>query len=390
MKRRSAGRMMRLAMVSVALVVPVQGFALVGSSQLAPADGTSGQDIAIGNGVKTGHIQDGAVTAAKLGITCPEGQYLRFTTAGGWACNIGTPGPQGPAGATGPQGPAGATGATGPEGPAGATGATGPQGPAGATGPQGPAARYANVTVVAKSGGDYTDPVTAMNDLAGWCGTPSAANPCLLKIMPGVYDLGSNSLIARDYVDIEGAGIGNTVIANATTAPTYTTNYADIRHTTLSNLTVNNSIGMGIDIAFGEPVIKNVHVIAKGNDAVRIYVANPSFSDVTVDGPSYGIHNVAGTSRFKNVKILNAVNSIYNYRGTMTLKDMEASGQVMNQGDMAIDSSNIGNLFLISLEVPTTTKVVNTQISGAITPATGAILKCFNVYDTNLTPVACP
>jgi len=69
----------------------------------------------------------------------------------------GTPGPQGPAGATGPQGPAGQTGATGPQGPIGLTGpmgatglqgpngltgpagATGLQGPVGAIGPQGPA-----------------------------------------------------------------------------------------------------------------------------------------------------------------------------------------------------------------------------------------------------------
>jgi uncharacterized protein (TIGR02145 family) len=55
----------------------------------------------------------------------------------------GTPGPQGPAGATGQtgptgaQGPTGLTGATGPQGPIGLTGAAGPQGPIGLTGPAG-------------------------------------------------------------------------------------------------------------------------------------------------------------------------------------------------------------------------------------------------------------
>jgi len=47
------------------------------------------------------------------------------------ANDLGSAGPQGPAGATGPQGPAGATGTQGP------TGATGTQGPTGATGTQG-------------------------------------------------------------------------------------------------------------------------------------------------------------------------------------------------------------------------------------------------------------
>jgi len=59
---------------------------------------------------------------------------------------------------------------------------------------------------VAQGGGDYTDPVTAMNDLSTWCGTPSATNPCLLKIMPGVYDIGTTSLQMKQYVDLEGSG----------------------------------------------------------------------------------------------------------------------------------------------------------------------------------------
>ncbi|MBI5639932.1 MAG: hypothetical protein HZA17_05855 [Nitrospirae bacterium] len=66
--------------------------------------------------------------------------------------------------------------------------------------------KYAGVAVVAQSGGDYTDPVTAMNDSAVWCGIPSATNPCLLKIMPGVYEMGANTLVMQGYIDVEGSG----------------------------------------------------------------------------------------------------------------------------------------------------------------------------------------
>ena len=39
----------------------------VTSAKIAEADGASGQDTNTGSGVKTGHIQDGAVTNAKIG-----------------------------------------------------------------------------------------------------------------------------------------------------------------------------------------------------------------------------------------------------------------------------------------------------------------------------------
>jgi hypothetical protein len=45
-----------------------------------------------------------------------------------------------------------------------------------------------------------------MADLANWCGVPSAANPCLLKIGPGIYDLGATSLVMEEFVDVEGSG----------------------------------------------------------------------------------------------------------------------------------------------------------------------------------------
>jgi len=62
------------------------------------------------------------------------------------------------------------------------------------------------VAIVGKSNGDYPDPIAAMNDIATWCGTPSETNPCLIKILPGVYDIGTNALQMMPYVDIEGSG----------------------------------------------------------------------------------------------------------------------------------------------------------------------------------------
>lgn len=62
------------------------------------------------------------------------------------------------------------------------------------------------VTTVAPTGGNYTSPVAAMADLANWCGTPSSTNPCLLKLNPGVYDIGSSYVLLPPHVDMEGSG----------------------------------------------------------------------------------------------------------------------------------------------------------------------------------------
>ncbi len=75
---------------------------------------------------------------------------------------------------------------------------------------------YGNHTVVALSGGDYPDPVAAMTDRASWCGVPSLTNPCLMKIMPGVYNLNA-ALPLISYIDIEGSGRNITVLVRNNT-----------------------------------------------------------------------------------------------------------------------------------------------------------------------------
>lgn len=308
MKRSSRSRGVRLLAMAAVCALPVQGFALTVNTN----------DI-VNGAVTTPKIADGAVTTAKLGIVCPDGQYLKYTVGSGWACNVGTPGPQGPQGVAGPQGPQGLkgdTGLTGPQGPAGVqglkgdtgaqgpmgltgpagpagpqglqglTGDAGPQGPqglqglqglkgdtgaTGPAGPEGPQPHYANVIVVAKSGGDFSDPVEAVNSISA----ASAANPYLIKIMPGVYDLGSTSLQMKEYVDIEGSGQNVTLVTGNSGLMTGVIN--GILNSQLSNIAVTNTGGGEHAIAvadyrpFGSPlyttpvgkfVLKNAKLLA--------------------------------------------------------------------------------------------------------------------------------
>jgi hypothetical protein len=178
----------------------------------------------------------------------------------------GPEGPQGPVGAQGIQGIPGAPGADGTQGIQGLPGANGVDGVDGATGPDGPAgpqglqgiqgeagpagSGVAKVATVAIFDGDYSSPLDAMANVDSgdsWCGTPSASNPCLIRIAPGVYDLGvvgtSSLLVMRPYVDIEGSGQNTTRLTagGATVLGGYPATVATATNSELRNLTVENT-----------------------------------------------------------------------------------------------------------------------------------------------------
>lgn len=115
-----------------------------------------------------------------------------------------------------------------------------------------------NMTTVATEGGEYTSPLTAMNDLANWCGTPSTSNPCLIKIMPGTYDLGAAGIVPISNVSFEGSGAAVTKITS--------TNYSGTisEGTYYSNVTVR-------DLTIETTGITSSAIRLGGNSALAIY-----------------------------------------------------------------------------------------------------------------------
>jgi hypothetical protein len=378
--------------------------------------------------VTSSKISNGSITAPKLGIVCPDGQYLQYTTAGGWACSVGTPGLTGPQGPAGPQGATGTTGSQGPmglTGPQGATGATGLQGPAGsqgsigdtgATGPQGSAGsmpHYANVAVVAKSGGDYVDPVTAMNDSATWCGIPSATNPCMLKIMPGVYDIGSNRLFTPEFVDIEGSGEGVTRIKGNSdswmiwlvselrfiTVENYGGNGAVIGYTYASNgqgatilshvtLIVSPSNSGNGFTGWSSSTLNNVTVKVSGGsgDGVKS-VGNGSLTlnNVTVNIDSnmfraYGIHSEGGDVILNNVNV-SALGSSYSFGVYFTSGSLTIKGSTIKVG-----AGSEQNFSIFGGYGAAGAKIANTELDG---PVLNSGIICIGVYDASFNQITC-
>jgi hypothetical protein len=155
--------------------------------------------------------------------------------------------------------------------------------------------KYGKVAIVAQTGGDYSDPVAAMNQLATWCGTPMSTNPCLVKVMPGIYDIASNDLQMQEYVDLEGSGEYTTTITGTGGGQNYLNVIAGASNSEIRNLTIDarggsNSAIAGIFNRGTTPKISNVTI--KGNSS------NQVGGIVNWDTPS------AGTIELNNLKIV--------------------------------------------------------------------------------------
>jgi hypothetical protein len=146
----------------------------------------------------------------------------------------------------------------------------------------------AKVIVVAQSGGDYQDLVSALASITD----ASEANPYLIKIMPGVYALGGYGLTLKEFVDIEGSGRGTTIIT-AQGVPG-ATDYGciegrpnvELRHLTIKCEGNDTAVAIGLHGPYSPAVgpfrITDVTIIASGAVTNCGIVAAPSFFETLI------------------------------------------------------------------------------------------------------------
>jgi hypothetical protein len=255
-----------------------------------------------------------------------------------------------------------------------ANGGTGSTTASGALTNLGAMSKYSKVAIVAQSGGDYTDPVTALelSNVSVWCGTPSATNPCLLKIMPGKYTV-TSPVVMQAYIDIEGSGEKTTKItgafSNSGTPPAGAVHGADnaeIRFLTVEN-TGNSSYTAAIFNSYASPSMLHVTSITSGG-SVRIGVYNthssPIMVNVTATGAgglsTYGVWNESYSSpAMTNVTATgsggtNGNTGIYNSFSSPAMTNTVATGS----------GGNISYGVLNSQSSPAMTNVISTGSGG--------------------------
>lgn len=372
------------------------------SANIKEADGTSGQNTDAGSGVKTGHIQDAAVTTPKLASESvatdkiAAGAVTDAKISGTIATsklNVGT---------------------------TAGTVAAGDHAHDGIY-----ERKYANVKVVSLDGnGDFTSPVDAVNSITD----ASETNPYLVKIMPGVYDFGSSRIITSPFVDIQGSGrhitrlvgsgislAANSHVSELTVTAQYSAPQIGIQasdqnsivnvdvfsknvalsvepnakvvvdgatltvdgtgggNNTSMGIWINGYLGYGwltirnttIDVSNGENVttgISSLGVITIENSTVKVYGVYPEYT--TGIGASDGV--------IKNVSVsTNGVALSGNY-------DWTVHQSILN-GDVAAYSHWYAGSVL---------NIANTQIIGPIT--TPGTVHCFGTYGEDFQPVTCP
>lgn len=168
--------------------------------------------------------------------------------------------------------------------------------PAARTGPRG----FTHTLIVSPDPDRFVAGRQLMQAVAGITDA-SAANPYLVKIEPGIYDLDAGSLFMRPYVDIEGSGEGVTTITSALGTGSGTVigaNNSELRYLTVKNTGEPNQQVVGIFTETTSPRLSHVTVIASGgSENYGIHTSNgtPVLSYVTASasggGQSFGLAN---------------------------------------------------------------------------------------------------
>ncbi|MBU1878281.1 MAG: hypothetical protein KJ734_04965, partial [Chloroflexi bacterium] len=296
---------------------------------------------------------------------------------------------------------------------------------------------YANVVIVANSGGDYTTITAALNSISG----ESDANRYLVKVMPGVY---TEQVTMKPYVDIEGAGELVTKITytgDSTTATTGTVvgaNNAELRFLTVEN-TGANAFAIAIRNSSASPRLTHVTATASGgtssNHGVYNSSSSPTMTDVTAIASgstgtyNYGVFNGAATVTMLNVtaKASGGAQSfgVRNQVATVTMINVTAtaSGGTTNYGvynwafsgthevrisnsqvtgtnygvynsqnggtgsyTVEVNNSQVSGSTTIRSDTSCTTRLGASRLSGgAVDTSSGGTVTCYACYDENYT-----
>jgi hypothetical protein len=143
---------------------------------------------------------------------------------------------------------------------------------------------YVRTLVVGSGGSPTTNGSNLLSAIASIT-TASASNPWLVKVEPGIFDLGASTLTMKSYVDVEGSGRNSTVITSTAswTVLANTGTSAELRDLTVKN--TSSGMASGIYMVSSDFRLSRVNVdVDTGDQGVAMEVVNssPSLTDISV------------------------------------------------------------------------------------------------------------
>jgi hypothetical protein len=251
---------------------------------------------------------------------------------------------------------------------------------------------YKNVVTVAGAGGDFTSIQAALNSITD----NNATNRYLLWVGPGTY---TERVTMKPYVDIEGAGEGNTIITlagggNPNTGTVIGASNAELRFLTVQSLTGLDAIA--IYTQGQSPRITHVTATASGSiSTIAIYMtssSSPRLTDVTATATSDGTAGGTAHAIFSSVSspIMNNVTvTVSGAANSNTALATNGTGTVRLEHSTLISSGNNNHTAGNSGSV---TQIASSRMDGGSVQNTSGTLTCAGVYNGSFTFFAntCP
>ncbi len=189
---------------------------------------------------------------------------------------------------------------------------------------------------------------------------PSASNPWLLKVGPGVYDFGASGLVLPPYVNLDGAGMSSTTLtaANDTWFTVASTGVNTVSNVTVVNSgTANNTYAVS---AIGATLtLDHVYVHAWGAQGSAIGIVTNNSEIYVFDGSivadTFGITTVGGMA--------------YTVRAWRT--QFSASYDIANEAGQVI-------------------QLAYALVPDGLSNGIGGSFRCIGNYNSSLAPVTCP
>ncbi len=347
--------MKKALLVAVAIVAAVgfgrSSFASVSDDQVTSqkireADGTSGQNTNSGSGVKTDHLQDaavttpkiadGAVTDAKIGGTLSQSKVTGLETDLAGKADVTH------------------------------------------NHDMLYQQKYGKVAVVAQTGGDYANPLTAMNNVSSWCGSPGASNPCMVKIMPGIYNLNGNTLSMIPYVDIEGSGIGTTTITGSGQVVIQGAQ-AELRNITIESTATTDPYNSFIVSLGASATMTMSHVNLTSASVSGVMVSTGTFiaTDSAILSAARALIFYSGNGTLNNVSVFSPLEVLsMGWNNVVKIINSSVNAPLRHEGSVPPES--MSRMYLLNSQV------------GSVVSLGGAITKCVNLVDANYNPYICP